>query len=265
MKSEGGSSMKTIRNGFVAAAFLILSISAVEAQIKIPAVFDKPVSTQVIPLPPDPNNLWAKNKRSCYYYPNFMVKEEVDPAMKGAELAIVQITKGAKNPPCDMKNAGEIIITGKEWSGYFYGVKDDYVFFNAADGNSGGYPFAVYSGVTGRKLFKDSRHIKDDLTMVQSLGKGLELRYQRAFAASCSLFADAKDCWPKIVKATGIVAAAPPDCSKSYQAEIKRSPEFASQVSKSPSMIGYKVNARYAGGILTIKAIPGPVQCWAPE
>jgi hypothetical protein len=105
--------MRMIRNGFVSTAFLILAMNAAAAQLKMPAVFDKPVSTQIIPLPLDPSNPRApKAKRSCCYYPNFIVKE-VDLGEKGAEeLAIVRISRSAKNPPCNMKNAGEIIIKG---------------------------------------------------------------------------------------------------------------------------------------------------------
>ena len=83
--------MRIILKGFAAATILILLTGAPEAKTKMPAVFDKPMNTQVVPPAEEPGNPYQKEpKRSCYYYPNFMVKE-ADTGQKGAdELAIMR-------------------------------------------------------------------------------------------------------------------------------------------------------------------------------
>ncbi len=118
-------------------------------------VFDKPLDKQVVKLPADSDNPQAKPKRSCFTYPGFMVKE-VDLGEVGAdELSITPISKGGQKPFCGAKTANEIVIKGDDWSGYFEGVKGDFVFFTAEEGVNGGMLFAVFSGGNGKKLFEE--------------------------------------------------------------------------------------------------------------
>ena len=62
---------------------------------------------------------------SCFYYPDFMVKELNNPGLKGAEISIVPVV-GKQVPACRRsRDANEQSITRvKAWSGYFKGVKD---------------------------------------------------------------------------------------------------------------------------------------------
>jgi len=246
-----------------AAATLSLCVAAADADRSSDA-FDKPVSKQVIPLPADPDNPQAKAKRSCFNYPGFTVKE-VDLGEVGADtLAIIPISTGKKEPLCEQKTGSEFVIKRDDWSGYFAGTKGNFVFFDADDGLQGGMPFAVFSGKTGKKLFEDSR-LGDNFTSIASSGDGLVLRYKRVYLAPCPLFADSKACWKKITAATALADATPPDCSEAYEKEMKRTPKFAQAVRRGNTVIGYNVEARYAGGKPTFAPLPGRTTCWLED
>lgn len=226
------------------------------AAVAAPNVFDKPVSTKIVPLPPDPANPQAKPKRSCFYYPGFLVKE-VDLGEKGADE--LSIADGAS--PCTAKIVGEKVV--KDWSGYFLGVKSRFVFFNSDDGYDGGLPFAVFDATSGKKLFEDSR--EGDAFRSVAVNKGeLTMRYRRVFLAPCSLFADAKGCWKKIAAATGL-SEPPPNCNKAYKDEMTRTPKFAAAVAKAKSVVAYNAEARYAAGKLSIAPLPGAATCWIED
>lgn len=216
-------------------------------------LFDTPLHKEVIKLPADPDNPQVKPRRSCFYYPGFMVKE-VDRGEVGAsELAIAPA--GAKG--CDAKTAGEHVVNPDEWSGYFTGVKGSFVFFDADDGHNGGMPFAVYSGSTGRKLFEDGR--KGEFLSLRLEDGGLVLRYHRVLDAGCSLYAGT-GCWAKISAATGLNDE--PDCREAYDREKKRTPQFAKQIPTLPTIISYDVQARFANGKTVYSARKGRVECW---
>ncbi len=227
-------------------------------------VFDKPLDKQVVKLPADPDNPTAKAKRSCFVYPGFMVKE-VDLGEVGAdELSITPLSKGGQKPLCGAKTADEIVIKGDDWLGYFEGVKGDFVFFTAEDGVNGGMPFAVFSGRNGKKLFEESAGTELFRSIVLS-GDGMTMRYRRVFKSSCSLYADPKECWRKIVAVTLLADASKPDCNSAYEKEMKRTPKFAKEIPATPTIIGYNVEARYAGGKLRFTPQGGRVECWLED
>lgn len=227
-------------------------------------VFDTPVDTQVVHLPVDPSNPTAEQKRSCFTFAGFMVKE-VDLGEVGAnELSITPVAKGAKATACEDKIAGEMVIDPEDWSGYFDGVKGDFVLFDAEDGLNGGMPFAVYSAKTGNKLFEDSRKGDDFAAVAVSKG-ALVLRYRRVYLAPCSLMADPKGCWQKIVAATSLSGSAMPNCTAAYKAEMKRTPKFAKDIPGIASVIAYEVEARYAAGRLSLEPRPGAAECWLAD
>jgi hypothetical protein len=227
-------------------------------------VFDKPLDKLVVKLPADHDNLQAKPNRSCSYYSGFMVKE-VDLGEVGAdELSITPIAKGGPKPSCEAKTAGEIIIKADDWSGYFEGAKGDFVFFTAGDGVNGGMPYAVYSAKTSKKLFEDSAST-ELFRSIQLSNNGMILRYTRVFLAPCSLYADATGCWAKIKAATSISRADAPDCRNDYEKEMKRTPQFAKAIAAGRSVIGYNVEAHYAGGKLTFTPKAGPIACWLED
>ncbi len=226
-------------------------------------VFDKPLDKQIVKLLADPDTPQAKPKRSCFYYPGFMVKE-VDLGEVGAdELAIAPIAKGGQKLSCDAKTAHEIVIKSDDWSGYFEGVKGDFVFFTSGDGVNGGMPFAVFNK-DGKKLFEETAGTELFRSIALSDG-GIAMRYRRVFKAPCSLYADAKGCWKKIMAVTSLPEAARPDCAAAYEKEIKRTPKFAKDIPTLPTIIGYNVEARYAGGKLTFAPLAGPATCWLED
>src|SRR5215472_9635441 len=107
------------------------------------ASFDKPLATKTVDLGPSKYSSGARAQVKCYYFPGFMVKE-VDEGEKGAaRLAIVPHT--GLIPKCTQaKSKSEMVVDPDEWSGYFKGVKNNYVFFDGDDGFNGGMGFAVY-------------------------------------------------------------------------------------------------------------------------
>ena len=118
--------------------------------------FDKPPKTTVVDFGPSPYyrpTQHVRKKLTCYYYPSFAVKQ-YDEGQKGAEwLSVVRSAHTA----CTLRHRkDERVYISPEWSGYFWGVKTEFVFFSAADGDDGGVPFGVFDVRTGRKLFEDS-------------------------------------------------------------------------------------------------------------
>jgi hypothetical protein len=225
--------------------------------------FDKPLKTAKAPLAPDPDNPDVKPMLSCFYYRGFMVKE-IDRGEKGAfQLSIIPIA--ATEPECDEANiAGEKVL--EEWSGYFKGVKGDYIFLDADDGFNGGFGFAVYHGVDGKKLFDD---VAKSWHGIEMNGDGLQLRYVRTYLASCSIFADAKGCWAKIKQDTGLTQSAPPDCSAAYKAEQKRMEGdkniTAEQVAADPTVVDYEAETGLDAAQHKTAPLSGKLACRPAE
>ena len=215
-------------------------------------LFDRPLREQHLPLPPDPVNPQTKPMLSCFYFPHLMVKQ-VDMGEVGAEqLSMTYLAKGQAAPACRRENAkGETVITN--WSGYFKGVKNDYVFFSGADGSNGGEGLAIFNAADGERLFADN---VTELHAVALTGpvqdpdqrpwyeNPLVLRYRKVYLAPCSMRADAPHCWSRIKQVTGLTQPAAPDCSASYVAEEKHeAPEQQAGVRADPSVIEYEVEA----------------------
>ena len=119
-------------------------------------LFDKPAKVTKVPLAADPQNPQSKPMLSCFYFANFAVKQ-IDRGEVGAEQLSVVPLGGAEPYQCREANiAGEKVVDVKEWSGYFKGVKGNYVFFDADDGLNGGLGFAVFDASDGKKLFEDT-------------------------------------------------------------------------------------------------------------
>src|SRR5205823_14886169 len=90
--------------------------------------FDKPLAKKTVDLGPSRSTPKTHAKVTCYFFSRFMVKE-VDLGEKGAaRLSIVPIAKGT-TPACTRSRArAEKEIDPKEWTGYFKGVKNNFVF-----------------------------------------------------------------------------------------------------------------------------------------
>jgi hypothetical protein len=226
------------------------------------ATYDTPLKTQVIKLPPEPEDPQSKPTRTCTFYTAFLVKE-IDLGEVGAAEDSITPVHGAA-PPCTTKIAGETIIPPDAWSGYFKGAKGDFLFIDGSDGWNGGMPFAVFSATTAKKLFEEAR--KGDTFAAIDLKDGaLAIRYRRVWQAPCSLMTEPEACWKQIVAAASLQNARRPDCSAAYKKEMERTPKFAKDIPPMHTVISYEAEARYTAGKLVITPRSGAVECWLPD
>jgi hypothetical protein len=168
--------------------------------------FDKPSDTS-------PGWQWnaywrARNTLTCYWFPTVMVKE-YDISQKGAEwISFISIAANA-HPECNQSHIPreKVFDERGEWTGYFVGVKDDFVFLRAADGFNGGIQFAVYDSRTGKKVFEDTDCLAcmdlkkmggkeppsapfNRMRISKISGGPITLKYMRVDQADCDLRAD---------------------------------------------------------------------------
>jgi hypothetical protein len=196
------------------AAVAMIMLGAVPAWAA-DSVFDPPSDTKTQTFPETKDA--GQTTLTCKYYPHFMVKQIDEGEVGASQLSMIPVAGGV-NPPCQRDNLPtEKVVKPEDWSGYFKGVKGDFVFFDAEDGVNGGLGFAVFTADAG-KLFEDSA--VGDLASVTLEGGRLMLRYTRSFAGECSEPHEGAKCWEQIAAAAGIDKAAKPDCTAGY-AKIK--------------------------------------------
>jgi hypothetical protein len=244
--------------------------------------FDKPLSKKTVDLGPSRSTPSTHAKVTCYFFSTFMVKQ-VDLGEKGADrLSIVPITKGSPIGCTRSRVKSEKVIDPKDWTGYFKGVKNDFVFFDADDGVNGGIGFAVYDAKTATKLFEDSAD--GPLEFSASPNQELSVRYARVLDAECSLPKEKESCWEHIKQKAGSETLPKPDCEKGYEESAQnlakgrcqnQNPAFPDclnkelklvrqQWSDASSIISYPVEvvlSPHPG----IKPVAGPVKCWPAD
>jgi hypothetical protein len=248
------------------------------------AVFDRPLSVKRVALPktaeaPD------KNELTCFYFKELRVKQLDQGEVGAAELAILPLSAPAQ-PPCERAAAkGEIVIPGKDWSGYFKGVRHGFVLFDADDGTNGGLGFAVFDGDSGKKLFEDLA--VGDMHAAGPAEDGITLRYRRAAAASCSLLTGGAACWEKTVAAVPeLKEAGRPDCAAGYRAAKTAMAQARCEAhgekdaaclgremqlldkqrwDESPSVIGYEAEARITRTGHTVARLGRDLSCWPSD
>lgn len=276
---QGVSSMPVHRIVILGGVFLGLVVSTAWAGDS-PSLFDKPLHETHLLLPRDSNNPHNKPMLSCFYYPNFMVKQ-IDLGEEGADqLSILHVVKGHAEPPCRRANAkDEMVIDPKTWGGYFEGVKGDFVFFVAEDGFNGGLSFAVYivSDVDCAKIFEDAAISKvraiafttvDLLSDPKNASEStLKLRYRRVYLADCSLRTDEKNCWGRIRPITGLTEVTPPNCSTAYEAGEKRGAESVEDADSDPSVITYVVEVilNQWNPVVRVTPVSKAMECYPAE
>lgn len=221
--------------------------------------FDQPVAVDNVELPANKDNPDAKPAVNCYRYKGFMVKE-VDLGEVGAEkLAILP-----ENAKCQREDAAEKRVTDPV-AGYFLGAKGDLAFFQAPDGFNGGMPYVVIDTKTMKKLFEDSFE-GADFEKIDAQGGKLTLDYVRTYSADCSLYLDGVACSQKIKKETALGDVAKlPSCDESYNAEKKRTPEYAKEIEQLPSVIGYPVTLTFDGTVAKYAPRAGETTCRVPD
>lgn len=240
---------------FIGIVLAIWSPSASAASLD---PFDKPVASEVVKLPDDPQNPSDEPNVTCNRYADVMVKQ-VDLGEVGAEKLAVQ----AADAPCERDGLGERVIRD-DIAGYFLGVSGPYVFFRAADGWNGGLPFVVYDARTATRLFDIAMAI-DSLSAIKVDAHGLSLRFVRNLTTSCSLYADKDACAKRIGAETGLGLARVPDCKDVYEAEMKRTPDYADAIKALPSVIEFPVALRWAANAVSITPLDGSTRCLLPS
>ena len=263
----------------ITAAMLACTVLAHDARASDTG-FDNPVPKKeyVFPETKDTN----KTTLTCFYYFNFMVKQIDEGEVGSFQLSIV-VTGDRYSAPCQRDNLpNEHIVDPKDWTGYFKGVKGDYVLFDADDGVNDAMGFAVFD-LNAKKLFDDSA--KGDVEVVSAEGGKLTLQYVRSFAGDCSVVKQGDACWKKIAAAASIDTAAKPDCVTGY---LKAKTEMATERCKAdskplatcmpgalkeldrqkwdeaPTVVLYKVETVIADGKGTTKAL-GPATVCHPS
>ena len=245
----------------------ILSVVAVAflglATIARAQNFDTPVHKQVVDLGASPYYTPAQHVRvelSCFYYPNFLVKQ-LDSHQKGADSLSIVPLSGTPNLPCSKtQTKSEIAI---DWDGYFKGVKGSSVFFDASDGTNGGLPFGVFDAKTGKKLFEDSAYTAtmwtektarfplDELAVNPLPDGAIELRYLRVVGTECDLRHETGECWENAKRTYHL----PPDTP------LPTCIHYDEITDRLASSLAYPIETVLSPQPVT-KNIPGPLLCW---
>jgi hypothetical protein len=251
--------------------------SAREGQNTAP--FDQPLQAMTVHA--------GKKEVRCYTFAHVMVKE-IDAGEIGDEqISLLPIASPADRPPCQAKNAAnEHVVPSESWSGYFLGVKGDYVFLSAEDGVNGGLGFSVYRGADLTSLFQDSAKFERDHIRFKSIADEaarLRMRYTRVYTGKCSVITEGAACWARIAGETHLPPA-PPDCAAGYLRAkqdlatarceiahhknagcIKQEIDRMQADDASPSVIGYDAEAVIEAPQTSIQPIVGPVACWPSD
>jgi hypothetical protein len=258
----------------------LVSTSAQDTSRAKPDWFDVPLSKKIVDFGPSfdkpsdtsPGWQWnayrrARNTLTCYWFPTVMVKE-YDISQKGAAwISFIPITAKA-HPECNQSHAhGEQVFDeGGEWTGYFAGVKDDFVFLGAADGSDGGIQFAVYDSRTGKKVFEDAECLRgwyaknppyapfDRMRISKVQGGPVTLKYLRVERANCDLRDKKASCWDHVRMQMDVKSARAPVCL-GYA---------GTPVGELPSIVAHPVFVSLESPPV-VKSIDGPVLCWRPD
>lgn len=247
------------------------------SQAKTTAGFDKPSDVKRVVAPAKGDT--PKATITCSYYSRFMVKMVDEGEVGAAQLSVVP-SEPAHKPKCEHANAAnEKVVDVKEWSGYFKGVKGDFIVFDAGDGTNGAMGFAVFEP-DAKKLFEDS--VLGRFHALTADDTTLTMTYQRSVAGPCSVAKDGAACWTKIAAATGLKPESAPDCAGGY---LKAKTEMAKARCKdaktptkactakalkeldeqkwdeSPSVIVYEAKTVIASGKATTTALGAPLSC----
>lgn len=245
-----------MRTNVILALTLLLSGNAFAKDAA--GLFDEPVSSAKIPLAPDPANPQGKPMLSCYFFPGFAVKQ-IDLGEVGSDqLSIVPLLAGGIPYGCHKENIeGEKAADPKDWSGYYKGVKGRYVFFDADDGVNGGLGFAVYDASDGKKLFDG---VSMGIHAIKLTPSGIAISYRRAYAARCSLFADAAGCWAEVKRDTGLTDPAP-DCAAAYKRDLQKWKDKAQEMAANPTVIYYEAETVLDNGTAKTSPAAGKATC----
>jgi hypothetical protein len=255
----------TVRTALVVMAIVLVNLAL--GFVASAESFDKPVRKTVVDLGRSPYLMPNNHSRidlSCFYYPDFMVKELNNPGLKGVRWVTITPVINKDQPACRLAHASTERFMAKEWWS-FEGVKGSLMFLEAADGDdNGGMPFRVLDMTTGKKIFEDSAWWNDHLKFDRAPDGSISLRYFRVVGGDCSIPKDGMSCWSKFSRHYGLLPATVPKCV-GYRHEgdkewVVGDPGVPPDEITTPSAVAYPVAVEIFPQP-SIKAIPGPVSC----
>jgi len=250
--------------GFLIAITLIAPLGRAES-------FDKPLRKKVLDRGHSQYLMKNDNRHvtvTCWYYEHFMIKEQNDPGMKGAELIALAPVKPGHLPEClHALQPGEREFTewSEEykkflpWNGYFAGVKRDLIFLEWPDGDdNSGIPFTAFAADAKTKVFEDSVMLEArgerHLNFLPTSDKQIVLRYLRAASAGCSIPRLGESCWSKLQQHTGLAHSPMPKCSD-YEGK---------EAGTAASVIAYPVEATIYPKP-SIRPLGAPIRCYPQQ
>jgi hypothetical protein len=221
--------------------------------------FDKPVRETNIDLGPSSGQPDYPNLHvhlSCWYYPDFMVKQLGDDGNKGALRISVLRVQALQAPTCNQPLAAEEKELQLKCE-YYWGGKGQFIFLIDCDGEGEGMHVTVFEAGTLNALLNDSLRFNTSPTFGWTADGRLSMRYERVFFADCSLMYHGVDCWKKIRSETGLSTVPMPNCRGYVEPNNPR-------ILEDPSLIGYQVQ-RILSPKMDMKILPGPVHCFAAQ
>jgi len=252
----------------LAVAMLLASFSFADQKPPSPSkansagAFDTPIKkvTVDLGLSPDYPGEDIRDSLSCYYFPNLMIKQYDQQANIGA-VWLSMLRSRDKLPACKPSHEpGERVVKWPSWGeGYFWGVKDNLVFFSCPEVQQGDCVFAVYDSTTGKELFAGNVALSGKNAEIHmkvfSTNAGIVAKYLAAADAGCDLYAKGTDCWKKVKAKFGLKSDRKPVC-EGYPAVYK-----FFETDQVESMIGYPVEVTFSPHP-AIKTVAGPIHCW---
>jgi hypothetical protein len=258
--------MTKVKKAVVALVGVTVAIgNSTSASVAPTESFDKPIRTTVVNLgrstTPYSN---ARILLSCFYYPDFMVKELNDRGVKGVRWVTVTPVINEDAPPCRLAHSSTERFMAKEWWS-FEGVKGSLLFLEAADGDdNGGMPFRILDMKTGKKILEDSAWWNGRLQFGHATGETVWLKYLRVVGGDCSIPKDGMSCWSKFRRRYGLAIASVPKCT-GYRHEgdkewVAGDEGVPPEAIETPSTITYPAVVTLFPRP-SISAVPGPVKC----
>jgi hypothetical protein len=261
--------MTKIKQNAIVALLVVTVVfgNSTSASVALTESFDKPVRKTVVNLGRSPYLMPNNPSRillSCFYYPDFMVKELNNPGLKGTRWVTVTSVTKENLPACRLAHESTERFMAKAWWS-FEGVKGSLLFLEAADGDdNGGMPFRILNIKTGKKIFADSAQGIGHLKFVHTTDETVSLKYLRVVGAECSIPKDGMSCWSKFRKRYGLATATIPKCT-GYRQEGEREwvagdEGIPPEKIETPSAIVYPAMVELFPRP-SIRAVPGPVKC----
>ncbi len=178
-------------------------------------LFDRPVAVQKLDAVEGPHPAEAI---TCTWYADLMIRETGTDSPGTGPAYVVRPGPAGERPVCRAAATGRDVMLGTD-NLFLLGRKGPYLVFEETDAN-GPEPFFVRHLPEGRQIYTDQTGA--GLAAVSLQGDALRLRYERDYAAPCSLLKDGAACWSRAMReghfARAVASQPPPtDCAATYK------------------------------------------------